>query len=168
MSQSRRHGDLEIDHDPRFQERVWAWQRAMWASIGAVLLLASLGLFGGGIFGRISLAGPDGRLRVECDRFARREGPAELELEFRPGPGGESRIWLNQDYLDRATVERVSPDPEREVADAAGTTFVLSSPPGETTARARFRLRPRRAGPMRGRARLDDGPEVAFTQYVHP
>jgi hypothetical protein len=168
MSASQRHGDLEIVQDARLQEIVWAWQRFMWIVFAGTILLALLGLFGGGPIGRTTLGNPGGRLVIEYDRFSRIQSPSSLDLEFRPLQNVSSRIWVNRDYVERAGFQPVSPTPEREIAGPDGTTFVMAASPVGRPVRVRFRLNPEGPGFLRARVRLDDGPEVGFTQVVYP
>jgi hypothetical protein len=168
MGDVRRYGDLEITQDPGLQAKVWAWQRVMWLVNAVILASAILGLFGGGLFGRAWVRDPGGLLSVGFDRFGRREGRAAMEVEFRPDARGVSRVWLSRDYVEGAGVRQVTPAPRQEVVDDAGTTYVLATAPGDRPVRVSFRLAPERAGLMKGRVRLGEGPELSFTQVIFP
>jgi hypothetical protein len=168
MGHVRRYGDLEITQDPGLQAKVWAWQRVMWFVIAVTLASALVGLFGGGLVGHAWVRDPGGLLSVGFDRFSRREGQAAMEVEFRPDPRGVSRVWVNRDYVEGAGVRQVTPAPEQEVVDAAGTTYVLATTPDDRPVRVSFRLNPARAGLIKGRVRIGDGPELSFTQVIFP
>jgi protein-L-isoaspartate(D-aspartate) O-methyltransferase len=168
MSGVQRYGDLEINQDPELQDKVWAWQRVAWLVIAATLASALLGLFGGGPFGRASVRDPGHLLNVCYDRFSRRQAQTSLEVYFRPDPRGVSRVWLSREYVEGAGVRQVTPTPEREIADSAGTTYVLAAAPGDRPVRVMFRLNPERIGLLRPRVQVGNGPGLGFTQFVYP
>jgi hypothetical protein len=168
MSDVQRYGDLEIVRDPRLQERIWSWQRAAWAGIGVILTAALVGFFGDGPISRTTVRDPDGLLQVGYERFGRCLSAMTLEVRLRPMPGGVVRLWVGRDYLEGAGIERVTPTPGKEIADADGTTFLLSTAPADRDVRVAVHLNPARPGLLRARLRREDGPSVEFVQLIYP
>ena len=80
---TRQSAELQLDEDPRFQERMWRIERLGWWAIGGILVAAAAGLFGHGLASRATLAIPDparpaSHLTLEYDRFTR----AHSESQF--------------------------------------------------------------------------------------
>ena len=168
MSELQRHEDLEIVQDLHQQRRIWIWQRAAWMVMAVLVLAGILGLFGGGPFGRGSMTDPSGSLRVEYDRFGRREVESSLEVEVCSARAGLTQLWLSRDYVERAGVQQVSPTPDREVATPEGITYAVATESNGLPIRVTFRLNPARPGLLRGRVRVGDGPLLQFNEFLFP
>ncbi|MFO0846401.1 MAG: hypothetical protein U0797_29210 [Gemmataceae bacterium] len=163
MADVRRFGSLEVGQDLQFQRYQWAAQRWGWLALLLVLLAALLGLLGSGpLSGAVAQAG-DGSVRVEFERFLRREAPAALH--FAVGSDGLVRLWIDREYLRRVRVLEVTPRPEREEVGSDAVTYVFRlSGPGEVT----LRFEPVRIGYLPGWAGLAGGPAVSFAQFAYP
>jgi hypothetical protein len=164
-------GRLDVGEDLRFQRREWAVQRAAWVAMALVLAAALAGLVGRGPLCRVRVAGADRAIVLEYDRFGRDGAINRLRFQFgrdparRPGP---TRLWLDRSYLEGVSVHDVFPPPDHvEVARDRMTYVFKEIEPGAAT-EVRLDLRPIRIGRRDGRAGLEGGPSVAFTQWVYP
>ena len=170
MSSMQRVGDLEIEQDHDFQRRYWRLQRAGWIALSLVLLAGMLGLFGSGPLAGATVGAPDSPLRLEYDRFGRIDAPSTLTALVRPSTGrpGEAIVHLDRGFTDSFQIERVQPMPERTEAGPDHSVYAFRvTGPGEPV-RVTFRLRPEQIGPQTGRARVDGGSWLTFTQFVFP
>jgi hypothetical protein len=112
-----------------------------------------------------------GLLRVEYQRFARREAPQTLTVRVEPAAAhaAEVRLWIDRRYLEGSRVETITPHPAR--VEAATDRLVYVFPlrgPGEP-ATVMFELQAQRIGPVEGRVGLEGAEAAApFRQFVYP
>lgn len=174
MGRARRVNDFQIEEDPQFEVRLWRLQRYCWGVMVAVLVAALLGLLGGG--GPLAHATArldDGSLRLEYERFARREAATTLtfSLPVPRDPPGTVSIRLNRSFVEAAQLERVEPEPVRVVAGAGEIVYVVDAAEAarDGTVQIRVLARPTRAGTLSGQARRGTRPEpLRFQLFVYP
>jgi hypothetical protein len=153
---------MEVETDLKFQRRVWRAQRIGWLVIGAAILAALLGLFGTGPLSRASTDG--GGLRVEYDRFARREQPMRLRLVL-PESKLDAQVSLARDYLEGLRVEQVVPEPKEVEVVGRWLVYHFSGPgPLAVT----FDVQPIAFGRLAGLAEISPGEGVSFQQFIYP
>jgi hypothetical protein len=171
MARTPRVGDLQIGQDLDFERRGWVVQRIGWGILALVLLATLLGLTGNGPFSQASAGSPESPLRVEYERFVREDAPAELRVFLGRGAVREGRVavWIDREYLGRAEVRDVVPEPESVEVRPDRLTFVFRAPvTGDAPLEARFDLEPRRFGRWTGRVGLPDGEPLRISQFVYP
>ena len=83
---STRVGDLELDQDLGFQRREWSLQRIGWWALTGFVVVASLGLFGGGPLSRGRVGDPGAAVWIEYERFVRVGARARLYVHFDSAP----------------------------------------------------------------------------------
>jgi len=154
--------DLQIEEDLDFQNREWQVQRAGWAILGLVTVLALVGIFGAGIISSASLEANG--LRLEYERFGRLRRPESLRISFEAQEGG--RLLISRDYLDHFTVEDISPRPDRVEAAAGWLVYHFTAHDGGVS--AIFRLQPEEFGRISGAVRLAQAEPIAFRQFIYP
>jgi hypothetical protein len=66
-----RTGHLQLKEDLEFQRREWRFQRVSWWGLSTFVVVAMLGVFGGGPLSTASATSADGVLRVKYERFVR-------------------------------------------------------------------------------------------------
>lgn len=169
MTAQENASNLQIDEDLALQERTWIVERIAWGVLGALVIAALAGLFGGGWLANARAATEDGRLSVEFDRFWRIESPTDLRLMVTPAEAEERmRVWLAREYVEAVRISGVTPRPERVEAGADRLVFEFAlTAPGERTT-VIFRIEPDRAWRVHGRAGIDGGDEVSFGQFIYP
>lgn len=169
MARTRKIGDLQIDEDIEFQRRSWIVQRIGWTISTLVIVLAALGLFGDGILSDAKAGQEEGALWLEYPRFERFEAEFQMKVHANEGAVADSeiRIQLDQNYLDGVEVNSVSPEPDSELIDANGITYVFKTN-GSSPFTAHFYIIPRKAGPLSGIFRLQNGDSVDFSQFIYP
>lgn len=167
MASIERVGDLEIDQDMPFQERMWRAQRVGWAIMALLLVAALLGAFGTGLLSRATAE--SGPLQVQYDRFVRFESPAQLEVRVAPGAAGDDvRVTLSHEYLRHLLVEHITPQPEQVLDGGGRLTYVFALAGAGEPAEITFHLRPERPGLLHAQVGLTDGQPTSFTQFVYP
>lgn len=168
MAETRRVGDLEIGQDLEFQRREWRLQRAGWVVMALIVLVALLGLFGGGPIGRAQAgAGP---LTVDYSRFDRRRSPSELRLAIAGDAtgSGEVSVWLATDYLDALDVQTILPEPDTFQAGAERTVLVFEAAEAGQPIAVSIEYEPEPVGLLDGRIGLVGGDAVAIRHLVYP
>jgi hypothetical protein len=172
MAEPERVSDLQINEDLEFQRRSWVLQRVGWVVMGLVVLAALLGLFGGtGSLGGAKAGSEDAVMSVSYERFLRFMKPTTLQIRLSPEAGteGEVTVWLDREYLEGMQVQQVTPQPDSAEAGPDRLTYVfkVDDPNGPTA--VTFDLLPQqKIGPLKGRAGIDDGEPVNFSQFVYP
>lgn len=169
MARNKKVGELQIDENMEFQRRSWIIQRVGWAIFTLVILLAALGLFGDGVLSNAQAGQPDGGFWLEYPRFERFEDEFRMKVHAGEGAAAEReiRIQLNQRYLDAIEVNHISPEPDSEIKDADGVTYVFKTDRSSRFT-AHFYMLPRKVGPLSGTFRLQNGDRVDFSQFIYP
>lgn len=166
----KRVGGLEIDEDMVVQERGWRVERIAWVAMLALNILALLGLFGTGPLSSASAGDVDTGIGATYERFVRHGGDETLIVQVGPGEVREGKIelWLSSTFLDHIDIQQVVPQPDAVRSDGMGQTYVFlaSEPVGPIT--VAYSYRPQTIGRLPVEARIVDGPDVGFTQYVYP
>ncbi|MBC6980135.1 hypothetical protein [Caulobacter sp. 17J80-11] len=163
----QKHGDLEIDEDPGFQDVAWTAERVGWAIMLLLLLAAVAGVFGNGPFSRAQTRTPEGGLSVDYPRFARMESADELELRVR----GDRRatVEIDGDFSRDFLIESIQPEPVAQRPHRGGVSLDFEPGPGQAEQRVTLHLRPRRPGfPIRAEVGLRGEPRVEISTFVFP
>src|SRR5688500_10852973 len=85
----------------------WAFERAGWIAMAAILAAAAAGLFGHGWLSETEAAAGDA-LTVRYSRFFRAHSPIELAVEWLPG-SQEPALWIARSYLDEFEIAEIRP-----------------------------------------------------------
>jgi hypothetical protein len=166
----RRVGELEVGQDLAFQRWEWRVQRIAWVFLLLVLVAAAGGLFGHGPIAHATVGGPDDPIRVRHDRLDRKRAATELKIEVAPGTarGGQVRVWVSRDYLDRIEIRDISPEPAESEAGANRIVYTFSVADESQPTIVSFAFEHQKVGRARGEIGLVDGASVAFSQFVYP
>lgn len=165
----RRHGDLEIDEDPGFQNATWRVERLAWALAALLLAAALLGAFGHGPLSRAQATTPDGRLVVDYPRVARLDAPDAIELRLRPSRSDRATVEIDGEFSRYFVVERAQPEPLAQSAHRAGMTLAFETPPAAHEQVVVLHLRPRRPSfPARATIGLRGAAPVEIATVVFP
>jgi hypothetical protein len=156
---------IQIDEDPAFQRRNWAFERIGWAALILILAGACAGLFGSGPLStaRTEAAG----LTLTYKRILRIQAPASVTLNLGQG-AREVRLFISRDWLEDVTIEYVSPPDAPALLRGDGMEFVFPAAPEVRGGFIRIDFRPGRMGWQRGEMRLDGGPPLRFGALVLP
>lgn len=121
----------EIDAQAPIQARIWRVSKIAWWGMGAVLMLAAIGLFGDGPLAEEEAMAGDGSLRVTYDRFQRADAssPFILRTSHRQADGNVA-FCLDRAFLDVWQMSQMEPSPLREEAHGEDVCHVIAVPPG--------------------------------------
>jgi hypothetical protein len=155
---------LQIDQALAFQRRFGRVQRVAWGLLAAVPVAAIAGLFGGGLFSKVTAGSESARARITYERFSRMTADTELQFEF-VRPSRTTDVAISREFLDRYDTSDVRPEPlrVRTLADAVVFTFA-AGPAG----RATFVLQPDSVGSTTGTVTVTGGTPVRIRQLVYP
>lgn len=169
MSELKQVGSLEIDQDLEFQRREWRVQRVLWVVTAVLLVLALMGLFGGGPISDTTRESDDGTLSVDYLRFVRHDGQASLDFQVAAShaTNQEVEIWIDQRFIDRVQIEHVSPEPASVRGADGRMVYVFELAEGADTLNATFSYRPQHMGRIPGEAGSGDA-VVDIDQIGYP
>jgi hypothetical protein len=166
----RRVDDLEIDQDLTFVRRSWAVQRAGWAGIGIVLVIALAGGLGSGPLSHQRGGVPD-LLEIDYSRFVRYQASHTLTVRLTGTAvrGPEARLWIDRRYLDQARIESIAPPPVRVEAGADRLLYVFQLLGGTEPVTISIVLQPQSIGRTAGRIGIAGDERVAtIRQFAYP
>ena len=132
---------LQIDEHRRFQEKFWSWERGAWVVFAALVLLALLGLTGGGGPLETTRAAL-GNGSVEYPRIARLQAPSELVLRPEAGTAAEYGLLLGPQFWSAFQVDEIRPAPIRSETSPEGHKLIFDSSGGDIL----FRLKAQTPG----------------------
>ena len=155
-----------------FRRRVWQAQRVAWALMALFLLGALVGLLGSGPLSPTSVTSADGAVRVEYERFLRRDTRTTLRVHLRPANGEASTLalWLARPYLEAMKVDSVLPSPRRVqgAGDRITWGFEVSAREPRELLTVTIHLLPEGSGMRWAGVGLEAGSGVRFRQWVYP
>lgn len=157
---------LQLSEDMRQQRREWMIQPVTWVVLCLILIAIALGLTGSGPLSKAVAGSPESAIRMEYDRFMRRQSEDSLRMTVQPA-SGTVRIMLDSRYVKQIEIRKITPEPERVVSGADETIFVFSAAPSGPM-HAEFRIRPETAGTLKGWVAVEGKPRHSFTQFVYP
>lgn len=140
------------------------------AFAGLILFVAAAiaGAFGGGPISDAVTASADGALRVEYQRFARRDALQVLDITVPTQPGAkEVELTLDSDYLRRVQITEIFPEPLEATAQQSGRIRFATDGSGQPM-KVRVHLRPHDFGSMTVSASVARHGEARFKQLVYP
>lgn len=161
-------GDLERERDLVFQHREWRVQRAGWAVMLLLMLLALGGLLGSGPLS--SAMAESGPLQLAYARFERRHAPTEVEVSIASGAIREEQVavWLSTDYLDAIEITSIMPEPEEVEVRGDRTVFRFAATDPDADVSVAIMLEHDDPWLTTGRMGLVDDEELAWWQFVYP
>src|SRR5690606_2119682 len=170
MDAPNERSSLQIFEDVTFQQRTWKGERCGWVGLGAIVIAALFGLFGGGWIGRAAISAESGRLSLEYDRFWRVQSPTVLKLEVSPlrADGDRVRVWIGREYVESMSVSQIMPRPVRVEGGGDRFVFEFATHGGGGAIGVVFRFEPERAWRVNGAIGLEDGEPLRFTQFIFP
>lgn len=159
-------GDNPLAVDPVFERRHKMFQRVGWAFLLLFLAAALAGLLGGG--GLSTRTKSSGNYALTYDRVLQRQAPAELRIDVRAHPqAGVLQVILNAGYLDRVSIERITPEPKATELAAGGVMWSFPAEAGPASSFIYFEIQPKRPGSVA--AELQVGKQTfVFKQLVLP
>lgn len=160
----------EITEDVAFQRRDRKAQRLAWLVMVALVGCALAGLFGSGPASARIAGDRSGPLWVEYQAFGRWQAPEELRVHLGPRAShdGLARVWLGGDLVDGIRLHRVTPLPERVLAQHGGLVYVFNAPQPDRPLTVTFAFEPERWGRSRGAVGLDAGETLSLDRLVYP
>jgi hypothetical protein len=154
-----------VREDMRLQTAFWAWERATWAVIAAIVLIALTGLFAHGPLSQKTMA--DGALSLTYERFQRVTALTRLSARISVPHGDEASLTLSPSFPDRFQIADIEPRPLRSSSGSRGLELVFAAPSaGELS--ISIWAHPRSFGIFDLTAATDPQSRVAFSILVYP
>lgn len=162
-------GDMEIDQDLKVQRWSWKFERAGWAAIALVLVLAMLGVFSTGPLSAATAGSLDDGIEASYQRFLRTNGEASLDIEIAPDQirEGAFTLWIGTEYLEKTSQMVIEPEPESIRLDGDRQVLTFPATPSGPV-RISISYQPETIGRLAVAIGIVDGPTVSFTQFCYP
>lgn len=168
MQDSQSHPDRwDTPEALAFQRTSWRVQRVGWCTLGLILVLATLGAFGGGPLSRTTARSADASLSVRYQRVWRMESPATLEFTARPDRNGDIDLALDGGFLAATSLGEMLPEPARVTAFPGGQRFHFRAD-DRAPVTLRLILTAHRMGRLRTRVTGPGGQAVVLSLFVLP
>jgi hypothetical protein len=163
-------GDFEVGQDLEFQRRTWVVQRAGWAGMLLVVLVALLGYFGHGPLTGGTAGSAAGGLELEYARFARHRADTQLTFTVHPDAvqGQQATIAIAADYLNGLEIVGTLPEPDSVSVDPDWVTYTFQVDDVARPVRITFDVQPIEIGLRTLRARAGEGEPIRARQLVYP
>lgn len=171
MTTPNHRSELEISEDMAFQRRTWFVERVGWVILGAILLAAMLGVFGGrGWLTSAELETEDGSLSMHYDRFWRMQSPTRLRIVARSADESATTVhlWIGREYIEAITIAAITPQPDRVEAGIDRFEFVFALDEAGQAATILFGIEANRAWHLGGRIGVVGGDVLSFSQFIYP
>ncbi len=162
-------GPRSIEEIERPQFTLWESraQTAGSALLGALVLLAALGLFGNGVLSETSADGEG--FSVDYPRFMRRESIETITVRIAStaAEGGTLPLRIDSAYLETLRLREISPEPSSVTIDGEAHVYEFDFQ-GGAAATIVIRFSPERPGLLSGRFALEQGPAADIRHLVYP
>lgn len=168
MTEIKHIGGLELDEDLPHQRREWTVQRVGWVVMALVVLAALAGLLGHGPLSQATARSDDGTVSVEYDRFERLQSPGRYAVLLAPAvvPGERVELRFGPEWVKRAEIERVDPQPVEVRAEGAAMVYTFATTPGQPV-RVQVQFRTQAFGSLP--VTIDvAGRRLDFRQFIYP
>jgi hypothetical protein len=137
--------DLQIEEYLDYQERGYGIQKAGLFFIGAMVLLAAIGMFGDGVISKMVMS--EGDVKVESERFYRHEAKMEMKVQLLGSDGIENTISFPNQYLTNFEVQSIVPEPKTNRVDGDKVHYSFE---GAGNINVSFILIPHTVGKIKG------------------
>ncbi len=164
-------GNVEIDQDLEFQQRMWRAERIGWAVMAILLLCAALGMFGHGALSR-TMALKGDLLTVEYQRFGRYQAPMEMRVYLSAGSSQDHPLFFQLDrvFLMNVQITSIFPKPVTEQPIYDGVQFLFSPTrvKGEGSLVVTISYQPKQMGLLKAAVRGEETTSLSVTQFIYP
>lgn len=163
-------GDLDIAEDVKHQRMIWQIQRMGWALMLLVLGAALAGLLGPGPLSKAIAEVRGGDLSVHYERFVRYQAPCRLRIRIGPNAvtDGKVRLWVSRQFVDQIEIQRLDPEPAVTELHPRGLLYVIAAGQLREQATVTFHYQPDQYGKLPVSVGLENGAQLALTQWVYP
>lgn len=171
LPKSEKHDTASIAEELDFQRSSWKVQRVAWLIMVGVSLSALLGLFGQGPLSAGHAGSDQSGLRIDYERFLRREAPATLEVNVGVAalqPDSTAEIWIDRKWLAEMEIKRITPEPESSLLERDRIVYRFRLDPSSAPARITWYLETHALGASTGRIGVAGGPAYSFFQFAYP
>lgn len=151
---------------PEYHSRGY-FEKIASALLALFILAAMAGVFGNGPLSDSVVTSKDGQLRVEYQRFCRRDAQQVLDVTLPTRPEVKQvELTLSSEYLRRMQVMEIFPTP-LEATSEDGRSLRFATDGDGKPLRVRFNLKPRFSGWQEADITAAHG-SVHFKQFVYP
>lgn len=161
---------LEAEESLKIQRISWKLERAGWILCAIVLVLAAVGVFGGGPVSRATAESADGAVSVKYNRFARNGAPERLEIELQSWAfsNDKAELWLSREFFSGVRLQEIVPRPEAVDLLPDRIVYHFRSPTGSGSLQVVFDYTPDSSGRRKITAGAGGGKVADFWQVVYP
>lgn len=151
-----------------FTHRLWFVQRWAVPVLVLLLVLALLGVFGYGVLAQGQSGEKGEPLWLTYDSLAQMQAPTVVTAHIAQVNGEEVEIWIDDQFLDAAKIDRIQPEPAESTFDNGRIVYRFPAEKDVREAAIYFRYTPTKAGTIESRIGIVGGPERSFSVFVYP
>lgn len=167
---------LQDEIHPRVMRAHWFFERAVWALMALVIVLALLGFLGTGPLSRADATSTadDVTIRVEYPRWTRLKNVQRIDIlvDARSNTGAELELVVSSDFVQNVRIKSIDPAPDESTTSAEGYVYRWPIADWSSPVAITIDYSPQKWGGLRGGLTLRAGDaaqqEVGFTQFVLP
>jgi hypothetical protein len=156
-----------IQEDMDLQCKAWRFERIGWLALVVLILLTLAGLFSKGPLSTVQLQTPDGRLKVEYERFSRNGAQDDLIVSSSGAPGEMRYLVLGAEWLQGMSIESLNPQPANLTSEGRDLVIPMQAD-AKGVATLYLSMRSNGVGLYKGHLRLRGGPELATPKFIYP
>lgn len=167
MSIQKKESSIIVEQDIPFQKKLWLFQKIGWLTMGFLLFLALLGIFGHGPISSANTESSDQELTASFDRFLHIDSPEKLTITVNNPEEKKAKIWLSAAFLNNTEIREMDPETSNIAID--GDTVIYSYDlRNRKTFSLSIKYSPNVIGTLNTKIGLIDGPEMEIKQFVYP
>ena len=154
--------DLQIEEELEAHKSGWAFQRAGFIFIFALILLAAAGFFGDGLASKNSVSRD--QITVEFERFYRFDARMPIRIHLTHTSSGELIVIFPSHYLQNFRIESIQPEPKENIIRDGEVFYVFN---GTGSMDVTFFLIPQSRGNIEGEVDVD-GKTFSLKHFIFP
>jgi hypothetical protein len=111
---------LQLDEDIDQQHKVWVIERVAWVIMAGIIIAGIAGFLGHGPYSSRTETPPDAAYTIEYQRFEHHQSSSEFTIKvMEEGLDGDMvSMRLGNDFLRKAEITGIEPEPDSVVLDA--------------------------------------------------
>ncbi len=162
--------NIEVGYDHDFLQRWMRFEKVAWIVMVIALIAGLAGVFGRGPLAKTTVKAGDGT-EIRFERVARNKTPALVEIRLPETLAGGKmlKIRIEGDLLNRGRLQRIVPQPAREIPISHGLIAEIPIDAGDQPGKIDITQEPGAPGRLWNRITLENtGTRVEFSQIVLP
>jgi hypothetical protein len=156
-----------VQENMTLQRRVWRFERIGWVALLILVGLTLAGLFSKGPLSNMERQTPDGRLRIEYQRFSRSGAQDDVVIAVRGAPNQMQYVVLGSRWLEGLSIDAMNPQPAPLKSEGRDLVIpMLTDAEGMATLYLTFHSNG--VGLYKAYVRLRGGENLTVSKFIYP